>query len=76
MTVSPPKSSNNPGGTFRKPRADLYTILLVIALLAILVAILFLYLHMQSYNFELKAGPPVAMIAANLGSLFSVFGNH
>ena len=67
MTVSPPKSSSNPGGNFRKPRADLYTILLVIALLAILVAILFLYLHMQSYNFEIKAGPPVAMIAANLG---------
>jgi hypothetical protein len=67
VTVSPPKSSNNPGGTFRKPRADLYTVLLVIALLAILVAILFLYLHMQSYNFDIKAGPPVSIIAANLG---------
>jgi hypothetical protein len=66
VTVSPAKSSNTPGGAYRKPRADLYTILLVIALLAILVAILFLYLHMQTYNFEVKAGPPVAMIAANL----------
>ena len=74
--MSPPKSSNNPGGNFRKPRADLYTILLVIALLAILVAILFLYLHMQSYNFEFKAGPPVAMIAANLGVLVSGFGKQ
>ncbi len=74
--MSPAKSSNNPGGTFRKPRADLYTVLLVIALLAILVAILFLYLHMQSYNFELKAGPPVVMIAANLGVLVSGFGNR
>jgi hypothetical protein len=73
VTVSPAKSSNNPGGTYRKPRADLYTILLVIALLAILVAILFLYLHMQSYNFEIKAGPPVAMIATRLATLLSGF---
>jgi hypothetical protein len=76
VTVSPPKSSNNPGGTFRKPRADLYTILLVIALLAILTAILFLYLHMQNYNFELKGGPPVAMIAASLGVSVSGFENR
>ena len=67
MIVSPAKSTNNPGGTFRKPKADFYTILLVIALLAILVAILFLYLHMQTYNFEIKGGPPVSMIAASLG---------
>ncbi|MGD0517512.1 MAG: hypothetical protein ABSA26_08260 [Thermoguttaceae bacterium] len=72
--MSPPKSSNNTGGTFRKPRADLYTVLLVIALLALLTAILFLYLHMQSYNFELKGAPPMAMIAANLGVLVSGFG--
>jgi hypothetical protein len=70
VTVSPPKSSNNPGGNYRKPRADLYTILLVIALLAILVAVLFLYLHMQSYNFEIiKAGQPVAMIGTTLGTV-------
>ena len=61
--MSPAKSSNAPGGNFRKPRADLYTVLLVIALLAILVAIIFLYLYMQSYNFEVKSGPPVATIA-------------
>jgi hypothetical protein len=60
VTVSPAKSSNDPN--YPKPRADMYTVLLVIALLAILVAILFLYLHMQSYNFEIKAGPPVSMI--------------
>lgn len=71
--MSPPKSNKNPGGTFPKPRADLYTILLVIAMLAILVAILFLYLHMQSYNFETKGGP-VAMIAARLGAWVPFFG--
>jgi hypothetical protein len=64
VTVSPAKSSNNPGGQFRKPRADFYTILLVIALLAILIAILFLYLHMQAYNFETKGGPTVSMIVS------------
>ena len=58
--MSPARSSNDPN--YPKPRADKYTVLLVIALLAILVAILFLYLHMQSYNFELKAGPSVSMI--------------
>ncbi len=71
--MSPPKSTNTPGGTFRKPRADLYTILLVIALLAILVGILFLYLTMQSYNFETKGGPPVAMAAADLKTWFAGF---
>jgi hypothetical protein len=74
VTVSPPNSTNKPGGSFRKPRADFYTILLVIALLAILVAILFLYLHMQTYNFELKGGPPVMMIVARLGACVSGFG--
>jgi hypothetical protein len=61
VTVSQAKSTDKPGGTYRKPRADFYTLLLVIALLAILVSILFLYLHMQAYNFELK-GPPMAML--------------
>lgn len=75
--MSPPKSSNDAaGGTYRKPRADLYTILLVIALLAILTAILFLYLHMQSYNFELKGSPPppMASIATRLMTWISAFG--
>ena len=65
--MSPAKSTKPPAGTFRKPRADFYTILLVIALLAILVAILFLYLHMQAYNFETKGGPPVATIGRDWG---------
>jgi hypothetical protein len=68
--VSPAKSSNNPD--YPKPRADMYTVLLVIALLAILVAILFLYLHMQSYNFELKPGPAVSMIGSPINALLSV----
>jgi hypothetical protein len=87
VTVSPRKSTDNPGGAYRKPRPDIYTMFLVIALLAILVSILFLYLHMQAYNFELKGGPPVAMIldrasrtdtypGPGLGIQGSEFGYH
>ena len=49
-----------PAGPHRKPRPDLYTVLLVIALLAILIGILFLYLEMRRYEFKFKGGPPVA----------------
>jgi hypothetical protein len=69
--VSPQNSTNKPGGPYRRARPDLYTVLLVIALLAIIVAIIFLYLHMQSYNFQWKGGPPVGMIGAVPG--LSVF---
>lgn len=48
-------------GPRRKPRPDLYTVLLVIALVAILVGILFLYLEMRLYEFKLDGGPRVVM---------------
>jgi hypothetical protein len=51
-----------PAGPRRKPQADLYTVLLVIALLAVLIGILFLYLEMDLYKFELKGGPSVGMM--------------
>lgn len=63
--MSPRKSTNTletPAvsvGPRRKPRADLYTVLLVIALIALLVGILFLYLEMDLYEFKLKGGPSV-----------------
>ncbi len=40
---------------YRKPRPDLYTMLLVIAWIAILLAILVLYLELSEYNFEFTA---------------------
>jgi hypothetical protein len=59
----------------RKPQADLYTILLVLALLAVLVAILFLYLYMKSYEFKTAGGPSVTMVSRQISlvasSLFS-----
>jgi hypothetical protein len=51
-----------PAGAHRKPRADLYTALLVIALVAILIGILFLYLEMDLYEFKLQGAPPVGMV--------------
>ncbi len=47
---------------YRKPRADLYTMLLLIAWIALLLGILVLYLEMKEYNFEFKGAP--AMLTA------------
>lgn len=53
-----------PAGPHRKAKPDIYTVLLALALLAILICILFLYLETASY--DTKAGPPVGMMT-NLG---------
>lgn len=70
------RKSNDPAGApasvtvHRKARPDLYTVFLVIALVAVLVGILFLYLEMQYYEFKIKGAPPVVMTnAADAGSL-------
>jgi hypothetical protein len=67
--VSPLKStelSETPSSTRpqRKPGPDLYTVLLVLALIAIRVGMLFLYLEMGLYEFKFKGGPPVAMVTS------------
>jgi len=59
-TVSPRKSTETQGtplptGAHRKPRPDLYTALLVLALIAVLIGILFLYLEMDYYEFKIQA---------------------
>jgi hypothetical protein len=66
MTVSLPKSNSTlesptpvAARPQRKPQADIYTILLALAFVAVLVAILFLWLYMKSYNYETKGGPTV-----------------
>jgi hypothetical protein len=53
MTVST-RDSINSGGSYRKPGADLYTVLLVLALLALLLGILYLHLEMQAYDYQMK----------------------
>ena len=42
---------------YRKPQADVYTVLLVISLLAILLATVVLWLVMQTYDYKIKGGP-------------------
>jgi hypothetical protein len=56
------------GGPYRKPRADIYTFLLIVSLVALILAILCLYFEMKSYNFEFKdkdvPRPPAAAALA------------
>lgn len=54
-----------PAEQYRKPQADLYTVLLVIALIAVLVGILFLYLEMGAYEFKFQGGPVVGMVSSH-----------
>jgi hypothetical protein len=47
---------------YRKPKADVFTMLLVITLLAILLAIGLLYAHMKSvFDWKMKGGPTPTM---------------
>jgi hypothetical protein len=54
-----------PAEQYRKPEADLYTVLLVIALIAVLIGILFLYLEMGTYDFKFQGGPAVGMVSSH-----------
>jgi len=65
--VSSLKANNNNVGPYRKPRADLYTALLAIALLALLLGILCLYLEMKAYQFEFKGRPLLTMQSVEAG---------
>ncbi len=56
--MSPADSSvERTGGPYRKPRADLYTVLLVFALIAVLLGILCLYFENEMYDWDHKGGP-------------------
>ncbi len=63
--MSLPSSSEQPQQPrYRKPRADIYTLLLLLALLALLLGILCLYFEMDLYNFEYEGGPvPMAAVS-------------
>jgi len=50
------------GGPYRKPRADVFTMMLLIALMAIVGGIVCLYLEMQDYGSPpFKGGPSVSL---------------
>ncbi len=55
--MSPQDSSKQPIGPHCAPRPDIYTVLLVIALIALLLGLLSLYLEMNMYEWEIKGGP-------------------
>jgi hypothetical protein len=43
---------------YRKPKADIYTLMLSIALIVIVLATCVLWMVMKVYNYETKGGPP------------------
>jgi hypothetical protein len=65
VIVSLPGSTDKSGGPYRKPRADVYTVLLAVALVALLIGILCLYLEMKAYDWKIRGGPSVMRPAAS-----------
>ncbi len=55
LTSATPKSKS--GGPHRKPRADVYTFMLIVALIAIIIAIVCLYFEMKRFDFDFKGAP-------------------
>jgi hypothetical protein len=54
--VSQAVSTDSPRGVYvQKPKADIYTVMLAIALVAILVACVCLFLEMRAYNYDIRA---------------------
>ena len=69
--MSPASSNSDSDGPYRKPQADIYTVLLVIALLAVLIGIGCLYFELDAYEFDdgqarLAADPPSALAVASV----------
>ncbi len=54
-TPNPAKS--DAAQEYRKPRADVYTVLLVIAIAMLVVGTMMLWWTMKEYNYEIKGGP-------------------
>jgi hypothetical protein len=57
--MSPRSNDDAPVGLYRKPRADLYTVMLVVALLALIVAAVFLYLEAAFFGPTPTGAPSV-----------------
>ena len=53
-----------PARQFRKPKADVYTMMLVASLIAVILAILCLYLEMKDYDFDFKSAPTPPRVSA------------
>lgn len=70
--MSPLTSNSEPLVTpqYRKPRADIYTMMLVLALLALLVGILCLWWENAQYEYKMSAAAvvPAALVDATWSS--------
>lgn len=58
------QQTSSQSGPYRKPRADLYTVMLLVAWLALVVGIVFLYLETQDYGSPPYKGAPSATVRA------------
>lgn len=58
----PRKLSDTTTPLYRRPRADVYTALLLIAFIGLVLGIVALYLEMADYKFEFRRAPPVSAI--------------
>jgi hypothetical protein len=77
-TALPPSSTDNVGVEvhYRKPRADLYTLMLAIALVAVLIGIIFLVFENQlDYEWKMKESIVTSMIVqgSSVGSWIAGF---
>lgn len=54
---------------YRKPRANVFTVLLIISLLALILGTTLLWMDMAKYNYEFKGGPRAAHDAAPIVAL-------
>ena len=72
--LPPSSSSDNPrvDTQYRKPRADLYTLMLAVSLVAILVGIIFLCLYNGVYDWKMK-DPSVNAGMIMPGTFLSMF---
>jgi hypothetical protein len=66
--VSPPESTEapRPGIYVAKPKPDVYTVLLAIALVALLIGVICLVLELVDYGGQVKP-PPVSMLPSWMG---------
>jgi len=76
VTPAPAKAAKAAKPRQPSPPADVYTFFLAIALIAVLVAILFLCLEMSPYDFKFKGGPPVVRMDVPGAQQYSVRETH
>ena len=60
------RKSNTPGGPYRKPRADIYTMLLLFTLIAIIVGCLVLWFEVADYGENPLSARPRGRLSAEL----------